>query len=138
MADSTALGPWVRLEGISIGQLPPGGRGVKPSTENSSSEKFSDGSGTIAAPNIKTFITSVLSEAVPFIDGVAPKSGGASTWKTKGSPKSYASSEAPVYLFERTVAGKDLDKIEGMNQFSADRKDETWFCRKSCHKNKAQ
>jgi hypothetical protein len=92
----------------------------------------------MTAPNIKTFITNVLAEAVPFIDGVAPKADGALTWKTKGSPKTYTSSAAPVYLFERTVAGKDLDKIEGMNQFSADRKDETWFCRRSCHKNKAQ
>jgi len=135
---SEKLGPWVRLEGISISQLPPGGRGVKPSIDVSSTEKFSDGSGSVAAPNIKTFITSVLAEAIPLIDGVAPKSGGSPTWKSKGSPKTYTASEAPVYLYERTVAGKDLDKIEGMSQFSADRKDETWFCRRSCHKNKAQ
>jgi hypothetical protein len=135
---SEKLGPWIRLEGITISQLPPGGRGVKPVTEVSPTEKFSDGSGSVAAPNIKTFITSVLSEAISFIDGVAPKSGGAATWKKKGSPKTYTASEAPVYLYERTVAGKDLDKIEGMSHFSADRKDETWFCRRSCHKNKAQ
>jgi hypothetical protein len=132
------LGPWVRLEGISISQLPPGGRGVKPSNPASSSEKFSDGSGSVAAPNLMNFITNVLSEAVPFIDGVAPKSGGASIWKTKGSPKKYASSKSPVFLYEKTVSGKELDKIEGMSQFSADRKDETWFCRKSCHRNKAE
>ena len=135
---SRQLGPWVRLEGISISQLPVGGRGVKPSVEVPSTEKFSDGSGAVAAPNIKTFITSVLSEAVPFIDGVAPKSGRASTWKKKRSPKTYPTSEAPVHLFERTVSGKDLDKIEGMSQFSADRKDETWFCRRSYHRNEAQ
>lgn len=132
------LGPWVRLEGISIGRLPPGGRGVKPSLEISSSDKFSDGSGSVAAPNIKTFITNVLSEAVTFIDGVAPRSGGVSTWKSKGPPKTYSSSDAPVHLYERRVPGKDLDKIEGMTQFSADRKDETWFCRRSCHQNKSQ
>lgn len=132
------LGPWVRLEGISIARLPPGGRGVKPSMEISSSEKFSDGSGSVVAPNIKTFVTNVLSEAVTFIDGVAPKSGGISTWKSKGSPKTYSSSDAPVHLYERRVSGKDLDKIEGMTQFSADRKDETWFCRRSCHQNKSQ
>lgn len=138
MASTTALGPWVRLEGISISQLPPGGKGVKPTNPVSSTEKFSDGSGSTAAPNIKTFITNVLTEAIPFIDDVAPKSGGASTWKTKGSPKKYASSEAPVHLYERTVSGKDLDKLEGMSKFSADRKDETWFCRRSCHRNKAE
>jgi len=128
----------VRLEGISIGQLPRGGRGVKPRNDVSSTEKFNDGSGATAAPEIKTFITSVLTEAIPFIDGVAPKAGGASTWKTKGSPRKFANSEAPVHLYERTVAGKDLDKIEGLSQFSADRRDETWFCRKSTHRNTAE
>ena len=90
------------------------------------------------AHNLKTFITNVLTESIPFIDDVAPKSGSASTWKAKGSPKKYASSAAPVHLYERTVAGKDLDKVEGMSKFSADRKDETWFCRRSCHKNNAE
>jgi hypothetical protein len=134
---SSALGPWVRLEGITIGQLPPGGIGVERSNA-SSSEKFSDGSASGVAPNLKTFITNVLSEAVPFIDGVAPKSGAASTWKSKGSAKNYPSSKAPVYIYEKTVPGKELDKIDGMSHFSADRKNETWFCRKSCHENKAE
>jgi len=83
MGASPTLGPWVRLEGISISQLPPGGRGVKPSNPVSSAEKFSDGSGSAAAPDLKTFITNVLSEAIPFIDGVAPKRGGTSTWKER-------------------------------------------------------
>ncbi|KAG0651128.1 hypothetical protein D0Z07_2603 [Hyphodiscus hymeniophilus] len=135
---SQQLGSWVRLEGISISQLPPGGKGVKPANPVPSTEKFSDGSGSAAAPNLKTFITNVLTESIPFIDDVAPKSGSQSTWKIKGSPKKYASSEAPVHLCERTVAGKDLDRVEGMNKFSADRKDETWFCRRSCHRNKAE
>lgn len=135
----SSLGPWVRLEGISISQLPPGAKGVKPTNGPSSNDKLSDGSGSAAtAPNVKTFVTSVLREAIPFIDGVAPKAGGASTWKGKGSPKTYTASEAPVHLYERVVPGKDLDKIEGMSQFCADRKDETWFCRRSCHRNKAE
>jgi hypothetical protein len=133
-----ALGPLVRLEGISVGQMPPSGNGVKPSTEISTTAKSSGGSGSTTAPTLKDFITNVLSEAVPFIDGVAPKDGSASTWKSKGSPKVYSSSEAPVYLYERRVAGADLDQIEGMSQFSADRKDETWFCRRSCHKDKSR
>lgn len=133
------LGPLVRLEGISIGQLPPGGKGVKPSTEISTSttEKFNDGSGAVASTIIKDFIRNVLAEAVPFIDGVAPKDGTTSTWKSKGS-RTYETSEAPVYLFERRIAGKQLDEVEGMSKFSADRKDETWFCRRSCHKNKSR
>jgi len=70
----------------------------------------------------------VLSEAAPFIDGVAPKQigGTASAWKTKGEPKSFPHSDASVHMYERTVSGKVLDTIEGMNQFSADRKDEIW------------
>ena len=101
---------------------------MEPSIPISSSEKSYDGSGAVAAPNLKTFITNVLSEAAPFIDGVAPKQNGAATsaWKTKGDPKSFTHSDAPVQLYERTVPGKTLDGIEGMSQFSADRKDETW------------
>lgn len=139
MGGEQALGPWVRLEGISTSQLPPGARGVQPSKPAEPSEKFSDGSGSAAAPNITNFISKVLAEAVPFIDGVAPKRGGSPTWKVrKGSPKTFPNSEAPVHLYERVVAGKDLDEIQGMNQFAADRKDETWFCRRSCHRNAAE
>jgi hypothetical protein len=139
MAQSSAtLGPWVRLEGISISQLPPGGKGVKPTNSASSTEDASNESGAATAPDLKTFIRSVLSESIMFIDGVAPKSGGAGTWKSKGSPKKYPLSEAPVHLYERTVSGKDLDGVEGLSRFSADRKDETWFCRRSCHRNKAE
>ncbi|KAH8792517.1 hypothetical protein BGZ57DRAFT_750502 [Hyaloscypha finlandica] len=119
------LGPWVRLEGISINQLPSAGKGVQPSNPASSTEKFSDGSGVTAAPTLKAFITSVLSESIPF-------------WKVKGSSKKFPNSEAPVHLYEKTVSGKDLDKVEGMSQFSADRKDETWFCRRSCHRNSTE
>lgn len=112
---------------------------MKPSITTSGSEKYSNGSASTASPpSLKSFITSVLLEAIPFIDGVAPKAGGAPTWKVKGSPKTYTASEAPVHLYERVVSGKDLDKVEGLSHFSADRKDETWFCRRSCHRNKAE
>jgi hypothetical protein len=135
MAD--VLGPWVRLEGISISQLPSGGKGITPT--RSGTEKYSDGSASSASPpNLTTFITSVLAEAIPFIDGVAPKSGEPCTWKVKGSPKKFTTSEAPVHLYERVVSGKELDKVDGLNQFSADRKDETWFCRRSCHANRME
>jgi hypothetical protein len=63
------LGPWVRLEGISINQLPNKGTGVQPNNPASSTEKFSDGSGATAAPTLKAFITNVLSESIPFVDG---------------------------------------------------------------------
>lgn len=131
---STTLGPLVRLEGISIQQLPSGGKGA---VMSSTAVAGTSSNGGSAALDIHTFITNVISEAVPFIDGVAPKSGGQPTWKKKGSGKRYSSSEGPVYSYERTVSGIELDKITGMSQFSADRKDETWFCRRSCHRNAA-
>lgn len=134
---SPVLGPWVRLEGIYLAQLPSGG---KAALGNSSSkpDNLTAGSKIATAPNLDAFVTSVLSEAIPFIDGVAPKSGGPSTWRVKGSPKIYASSKAAVHLYERRVPGEDLDNIEGINPLTADRKDETWFCRRSCHKNKKE
>ena len=135
---SGPLGPWVRLEGISTSQLPPGGKGAKDTNPVSSTGGTSNGTGADTAPDFKTFITEVLSESIPFIDGVAPKSGGPGTWKPKGSPKKYATSEAPVHLYVRTVPGNDIDKVEGMSQLSADRKNETWFCRRSCHRNMAE
>ncbi len=120
---STSLGPLVRLEGITIQQLPLGG---KPAGTGSS------------ASDLRQFITNIIAEAVPFIDGVAPKADGQSSWKKKGSGKRFPSSEALVYSYERTVSGRELDKIAGMTQFSPDRKDETWFCRRSCHRNAAE
>ena len=136
------LGPWVRLEGVSVRQLPPGARAldganVQPEPAEAV-HKERDDNGAISAPNVFSFITSVLAESIPFIDGVAPKAGGASTWKTKGSPKKFPNSAAPVHLFEWTVPGADLDQVDGMSQFSADRKDEYWSCRKSIHRDAAE
>jgi Protein of unknown function (DUF3074) len=124
---SSVFGPLVRLEGISINQLPPGAVTAATSSKSGS-----------AALDLKTFIKNAITEAVPFIDGVAPKSGGETTWRRKGSARRYAASDAAVYSYERIVPGKELDKIPGMNQFSADRRDETWFCRRSCHRNAAE
>lgn len=134
----TSLGPFVRLEGITINQLPPGGKGAGTASTTAVPLPMNPPANEPAALDLKTFITNVITEAVPFIDGVAPKSGGAPTWKKRGSGKRYASSEGLVYSYERTVPGKELDKIKGMSQYSADRKDETWFCRLSCHRNAAE
>jgi hypothetical protein len=132
---STTLGPLVRLEGISIQQLPSGGKGAVTGSTAAAEASSNSGSGAL---DIHTFITNVITEAVPFIDGVAPKSGNEPTWKKKGTGKQYSSSDALVHSYERTVSGRELDKITGMSQFSADRKDETWFCRRSCHRNAAE
>ncbi|KAM3066837.1 hypothetical protein ACMFMG_006986 [Clarireedia jacksonii] len=132
------LGPLVRLEGISIASLPPGAKGVKPSNADSpAGDNPSRPESSIPSMTLDTFIKNALTESIPFIDGVAPKDGSKPTWKLKGSPKKFDSSEASVQLYEYTVSGKDLDKVEGMSNYSADRKDETWFCRRSCHKNEA-
>lgn len=133
---STSLGPLVRLEGISVNQLPPGGRGSATTTSTDAAEASNTAP---AASDIKTFIRNVITEAAPFIDGVAPKSGASppSSWKKKrGSGKRYASSEALVHSYKRTVRGKELDRIKGIN--GKKRKDETWFCRRSCHRNAAE
>ncbi|CAG8981697.1 hypothetical protein HYALB_00006570 [Hymenoscyphus albidus] len=127
------LGPWVRLEGISFKQLPPGAKGITNST--SPAQGSEDRSGSVQAPSVESFIQSVLSESIGFIDGVAPKSGSATTWKMKGTPKTFSSSAAPVQLYEWTVPGKQLDQVEGMSQFSADRSSEFWCCRRSVHRN---
>ena len=125
----------MRLNGISIQQLPYSGKGVAPSKTISSSEKFSDGSGAVAAPAPAEFITKVLHEALPFIDTVAPKAGGVSQWKTKGAPKHYPTSDAPVELYERTVSAKELSKIDGLGKVD---RDETWFCRRSVHRDASE
>lgn len=110
------LQPWLRLAGISISQLPTGFKGVEPSNKAITTGETGGGSET-AALDLQAFIYEILSEAAPFIDEVAPKSGQEGTWHKKGSPKKYSSSEAPVYVYEKAVAN------------------ETWFCRKSTHKN---
>src|SRR5436305_6924343 len=123
---STLLGPLVRLEGLTINQLPPGGKGDSTVTVTPVPTTQSDSEP--AALNLETFITSVITEAVPFIDEVAPKSGRAATWKKRGPGKRYVSSDGLVYSYEKTVPGKELDKIQGMKHDAAGKKDETWFC----------
>jgi Protein of unknown function (DUF3074) len=135
---NSSLGPFIRLEGISVNQLPRDGKGAMSSSGTSVLVKPKDEFIASTTSDLSTFIKSVIAEAVPFIDAVAPKSGSPPTWKAKGSPKLYLSSDAPVKLFEFKVLGKELDKIQGMSQLSADRKDETWFCRRSCHRNAAE
>ncbi|KAK0656107.1 hypothetical protein B0T16DRAFT_317549 [Cercophora newfieldiana] len=81
-----------------------------------------------ATPDILApVLISILQEAVPFIDSVAPKHIDNHTrdhrkWKRKGS-KIYPDSAAPVELFERVV-----DDGAGS---------ETWVCRRSVHVDEA-
>lgn len=129
------LGPLVRLEGISIKQLPAGGIGYSKPPSDAVEARTSTG----ITPDLKLFLTNVLVESIPFIDSAAPRSGFPTTsWKRKGSPRTFASSEGVVETLERTLLGKELDKVAGLNQFRQDGKAETWYCRRSCHRNVAE
>ncbi|KAK2629185.1 hypothetical protein QTJ16_000005 [Diplocarpon rosae] len=140
-----AIGPWVRLHGISISQLPSGGTGVASTSQSpspspsqpQSQSRTAPLSGT--SPSLQTFIHHILSESIPFIDSVAPRfnvpTSSPTPWKPKGSPRQYASSSACVQVYERVVQGKELDAVEGV---SAGCKEETWFCRRSLHRDAAE
>ncbi|KAK4449466.1 hypothetical protein QBC34DRAFT_438240 [Podospora aff. communis PSN243] len=78
------------------------------------------------------FLISILEEAIPFIDSVAPKStqshSPSSEWIPKGT-KSYSASDAPVQLFQRVVdtpGNTSKDRGAGGGK-------ETWICRRSVH-----
>jgi len=91
----------LRLKGLRAAQLPP-----------------LDATPEILAP----FLISMLQEAAPFIDSVAPKTAPHArdrVWKAKRR-KSYPGSAAPVDLYERVV-----DSGDGP---------ETWACRRSVHR----
>ena len=109
------LGPLVRLWGLTTAQLP-------------------DPSET--PDNLAPFLISILQEAVPFIDSVAPKlatpappdqadpdpaaatalaavaATAAKAWKPKGS-KAYPESAAKVHLAERVVDSSELERVAG-------------------------
>lgn len=90
MAEPPKPASFLRLSGIQTSQLPP------PSA---------------SADELRVFVTSLLEEAVPFIDSAAPRSAdydssaaraGNPLWKTKGTKK-FAESDAKVELSERVV-----------------------------------
>lgn len=118
------------IEGVSVSQLPPGGIGLKP-------QDFVESASGNPTPQIgsertlEQFIREALTEAVPFIDGVAPKSGAPPTWKGKTSPTTFPESDAPVYSSEKSVLVKESGEAFGKERT------ETWFSRRSCHKDYA-
>ncbi|EKD16824.1 uncharacterized protein L3040_001108 [Drepanopeziza brunnea f. sp. 'multigermtubi'] len=146
------LGPWVRLEGISISQLPAGGKGIPLGTADPTPTSPQEARPSAPPPlSLQSFVQQVLSESLPFIDNVAPKyststSTGTSTgtenpsslWRPKGAPRTYDASAAPVHVYERVVSRRELDDVEGISKLTTDRKDETWFCRRSCHRDAAE
>lgn len=115
-------GPFVRLWGIQNAQLP---------------------EVTATAEELTPLLTSILLEAVPFIDDVpsAKQSPYTSSWQTKGS-RNFPHSEAPVYLYERTVSAKELREVARENHLPGPSttpklEPETWFLRRSVHADSA-
>lgn len=111
---SDSYGPLLRLWGTSPSQVP---------------------AATATHSDLQPFLTSLLSEALPFIQDVPidPKIEGSAHWKSKGI-KTYPSSTAPVYLFERDVAASDLRIVAKANNLPTDNiEPETWFLRRSVH-----
>lgn len=127
-----SLGPLIRLQGLSVSQLSPGGRGT--STIEGADKTAVNRATSTEAPSLDSFVTAIIAEAAPFIDGVAPKSSALGTWKTKGSPKYYPSSEAAIQLYEHVVPGSEIDRVKRKHGS----KSETWFCRRSCHRDAAE
>ncbi|KAH8885200.1 hypothetical protein GQ53DRAFT_660543, partial [Thozetella sp. PMI_491] len=131
MATVEQLGPLIRLWGLTTAQLP-------------SADETPDG--------LAPFLISVLQEAVPFVDSIAPKLGlaeshGASRlWKPKGQ-KSFKESGAKVHLSERTISTADLSTICSRTgpppAVTARHHDghpthpETWISRRSVHSDAA-
>jgi len=122
MANSNhqSLGPLVRLWGISTDQLPP---------------------LTASQSDLVPFVTAMLQEAVPFVDSIAPKDGSSPTnrgWTERAS-RTYAYSDAPVYVLERVVNPSELEKIIDQNHIARPKKlsTETWACRRSVHRDAA-
>jgi hypothetical protein len=131
---SAQLGPLLRLWGLHTSQLP-------------------DVAATPA--ELAPFLVSLLQEAVPFADSIAPKAsspvssssgpGDKKTprlWRQKGE-KRHPDSAAPVTLLERTVPSADLDLLAARHGLSPTQNGravpvpETWACRRSVHRDAA-
>ncbi|KAI2613524.1 uncharacterized protein GGS25DRAFT_467565 [Hypoxylon fragiforme] len=116
------LGPLVRQWGLRTAQLP---------AANASPDE------------LKPFLAAVLREAIPFINGAAPKKKKAAPdhklWKLKGT-HAHADSAAKIEVLERVVLSTELDKAAAaVNEEKEGKKrkvrGETWCCRRSVHAN---
>jgi len=135
-------GPLIRLWGIKTDQLPP-----VPGAEGTGSN----------VDGLTQLLASLLREAVPFIDSVAPKgdrhtSAGVSdptqklktgNWKPKGTKSYHPTSTAKVELFERVVGPKELEEAAaaaavGKGKKLATGAGETWICRRSVHEDRKE
>ncbi|KAI1156127.1 hypothetical protein F4825DRAFT_405091 [Nemania diffusa] len=118
MSSENELGPLVRRWGLLVKQLP---------------------SATAGLDELKPFVASILKEAIPFIDGAAPKipSDAKKLWKSNGA-KSSSDSTAKVEVIERVISAKELQAVASKNGVKAKVEEETWAARLSVHEDAAK
>lgn len=126
-ADTASLGPLVRLWGLPASRLP---------------------QPTATGDELEPFLRAILEEAVPFIDGAAPKSGAPAdrkVWKAKGV-KASPQSAAKIEVSERVVGAKELAEAAAAATTAAGEAgakppkaaSEAWAVRRSVHADAAQ
>ncbi|KAF7879124.1 hypothetical protein EAF04_000323 [Stromatinia cepivora] len=123
------LGPLVRLRGLPYCALPLGGIGIFP---DGTEKNLGDGEPIHPSRSVKPFITDVLRESRPFIDGVEPGSG---TWAKDRSLWGFSLNQKQIESYKRAVAAEDINKIIGFSQHSPVKNKETWYARRSLHDN---
>ncbi|KAI1749406.1 hypothetical protein F4782DRAFT_513711 [Xylaria castorea] len=119
MSAGNELGPLVRRWGLPVKQLP---------------------SATAGVEELKPFFASILKEALPFIDGAAPKTSSSDAkklWKSKGA-KSSPESAAKVEVLERVISAKELQAIASKHGIKSKVDEETWAVRLSVHEDAAK
>ncbi|TGJ86669.1 hypothetical protein E0Z10_g2131 [Xylaria hypoxylon] len=119
MSTEIELGPLVRRWGLPAKQLP---------------------SATAGLDELKPFVTSILKEALPFIDSAAPKNSSSDVkklWKSKGS-KSSPDSAANVDVLERVISAKELQTVASKHGIKTKFDEETWAVRLSAHEDAAK
>lgn len=126
-ADTASLGPLVRLWGLPASRLP---------------------QPTATGDELEPFLRAILEEAVPFIDGAAPKSGAPAdrkVWKAKGV-KASPQSAAKIEVSERVIGAKELAEAVTAAAAAAGEAgakapkaaSEAWAVRRSVHTDAAQ
>ncbi|KAJ8070023.1 hypothetical protein OCU04_000425 [Sclerotinia nivalis] len=123
------IGPMVRLRGLPYCALPLGGIGIFP---DGTEKNLDDGEQIHPSRSVKTFITDVLRESSPFIDGMGPESG---TWAKDNSVGKLLSGQKHIELYKRVVSAEDINKMTGFSQHPPVNNKETWYARRSLHDN---
>lgn len=115
-------GQWLQLRGVSLNSLPRNLKLEKVTINDSPTPTISP-HGTV-----KGFLQDVIGSSSRFIDSVAPKDGGDSTWKRCGS---LLSRMPNVRFFKRSVLS-ELDPA-AQDGGRVQQKKEVWYCRRSVH-----